>query len=200
MIYGGTGWGIGQIPGEKDKMVLRTTDNAERWKNVTPSQAVYDYADKNTEVSGCFRDANHAWLIFYEKDAYDSRNGIVVWYTEDGGQAWESVNLPISGYAVQYLSDPQISFLDNQNGWIFARIGRSENREYVGIYTTHDGGKSWTAMVTTNSDNLPVRACGGKYIITPAAPCPCAMVILSCAHGRRRSQSMIDCLALSGTG
>ena len=155
MIDGGTGWGIGQIPGEKDKMVLRTTDNAERWKNVTPSQAVYDYADKNTEISGCFRDANHAWLIFYEKDAYDSRNGIVVWYTEDGGQSWESVNLPISGYAVQFVADPQISFLDNQNGWVFARIGRNENREYVGIYTTHDGGKSWTAMVTTNSDNLP---------------------------------------------
>ena len=134
MIDGGTGWGIGQIPDEKDKMVLRTTDNAEHWKNVTPSQAVYDYAEKNTEVSGCFRDANHAWLIFYEKDTYDSKKGIIIWYTEDGGQTWESVNLPISGYAVQYVSDPQIGFLDNQNGWIFVRIGRNENREYVGIY------------------------------------------------------------------
>ena len=35
----------------------------------------------------------------------------------------------------------------------------------------------------TNSDNLPVRACGGKYITTSAAPCPCAMVFLSTIHG-----------------
>ena len=31
MIDGGTGWGIGQIPRETDKMVLRTVDGAKTW-------------------------------------------------------------------------------------------------------------------------------------------------------------------------
>lgn len=155
MIDGGTGWGIGQIPGEKDKLVLRTVNNAETWKNVTPSQVIYENAEGKAEVTGCFRDADHAWVIYYEPDGYNTQKGISVWYTANGGESWESAALPFSGYAVQYFSDAQIDFLDNQNGWIFARIGRTENREYVGIYTTHNGGLNWTAMVTTNSDNLP---------------------------------------------
>lgn len=155
MIDGGTGWAIGQIPGESDKLVLRTTDNCETWKNVTPSQAIYDNADGKAEISSCFRDADHAWLIFYEPDSYDSMKGITVWYTEDGGQTWGSAPLPVSGYSVQYVSDPQVDFIDTRNGWIFMRIGRAGDREFIGLYTTHNGGQNWSAMVTTASENLP---------------------------------------------
>ncbi len=155
MIDGGIGWAIGRIPGSKDKLVLRTTDGAENWKNVTPSQVIYDSAGMVTEAVGCFRDADHAWLIFQDENSFDAKKGIRVWYTEDGGQTWSSADLPVSGISVQYFSDPKISFLDTQTGWIFAGVAKIEGREYNGLYTTYDGGKSWTAMVSSNTGNLP---------------------------------------------
>ena len=155
MIDGGTGWAIGQIPGNRDKIVLRTADGANTWKNVTPSQAIYDYAEASYEISGCFRDGYHAWIVFHDADSYDLQNGIFIWRTEDGGQTWESAALPVNGYPLQFFSEPKIGFIDNQTGWIFARIGQNEAREYIGIYTTHDRGSTWTAMVNSNSGNLP---------------------------------------------
>ena len=154
MVDGGIGWAIGRIPGSKDKLVLRTTDGAENWKNVTPSQVIYDSAGMVTEAVGCFRDADHAWLIFQDENSFDAKKGIRVWYTEDGGQTWSSADLPVSGTSVQYFSDPKISFLDTQTGWIFAGVAKIEGREYNGLYTTYDGGKSWTAMVSSNTGNL----------------------------------------------
>ena len=155
MVDGGIGWAIGRIPGSKDKLVLRTTDGAENWKNVTPSQVIYDSAGMVTEAVGCFRDADHAWLIFQDENSFDPKKGIRVWYTEDGGQTWSSADLPVSGTSVQYFSDPKISFLDTQTGWIFAGVAKIEGREYNGLYTTYDGGKSWTTMVSSNTGNLP---------------------------------------------
>ena len=155
MIDGGIGWAIGQIPGSTDKLVLRTTDGAEHWKNVTPSQIIYDNAGMISDVSGCFRDASHAWLIFQEEGEYDPGKGVRIWITSDGGLTWESVSLPLNGYTIHFFRDPQISFLDNQTGWIFASIAQIEGREFKGLYTTYDGGKTWNAMITTATANLP---------------------------------------------
>ncbi len=155
MIDGGTGWGIGRLPGQQDKLVLRTTDGAKTWKNVTPSQVIYETAGKAVDISECFRDETHAWILFHEGDAYDPRTGLRIWHTEDGGVSWDYALLPAEGYAIQHFSDPKISFLDNQTGWVFAGIGSTENRQYAGLYITHNGGKNWTAMVTSDSGNLP---------------------------------------------
>jgi len=154
MIDGGTGWGIGQVPGETDKMVLRTVDGANNWKNVTPPEAIYEYAEQEFDISWCFRDASHAWLIFHTPDGALNDPDPKIWYTEDGGQTWTGTELPADGYAIEFFTDPQIGFLDTQTGWIFARIGRNESREYVGVYTTHDGGKTWSPKVTSDSGNL----------------------------------------------
>ncbi len=154
MIDGGTGWGIGQIPGNSDKMVLRTTDGALTWKNVTPPEAIYDQAGKIRDISPYFRDELHAWLIFYTPDGTLAMPEIRVWYTEDGGQSWENAPLPMDGYGIHFFTSPQIGFLDSQTGWVFAQIGKNANREYIGLYTTYDGGKNWNAMVTSDSGNL----------------------------------------------
>ncbi|MBQ6342532.1 MAG: hypothetical protein IJI41_05370 [Anaerolineaceae bacterium] len=155
MIDGSIGWGIGQIPGEQDKLVLRTTNTAEHWKNVTPSQVIYDYAGKVSDIAACFRDGTHAWLIFRDPEGFDAKRGVKIWFTDDGGTTWNSADLPVSGYSIQRFDEPQIKFLDNQTGWIFARIGQVDEREFIGLYTTHDGGVNWSPMITTGTANLP---------------------------------------------
>ncbi len=158
MVDGATGWAVGQLPGSVDNLILRTTDGGSNWKNVTPPQILYDYGGTETEVAYCFRDADYAWVLYRAGGAIDVVNGIKLWYTRDGGTKWESANIPINGYTIQYFSGAKIGFVDRQTGWIFARIGQAEGREYIGIYTTHDGGASWSAKVTSDSENLASRS------------------------------------------
>ena len=155
MIDGAVGWAAGRIPGSKDNLILRTTNGAEHWKNVTPSQVVYDNAGAGTDITYCFRDAEHAWLIVQDPENFNPKKDIVLWHTEDGGITWEGSNLPLEGYSIQKFDDPKISFLDDQTGWIFARIGQVDEREFIGLYTTYDGGRTWNAMVTTGTANVP---------------------------------------------
>ena len=155
MIDGGVGWGIGRIPGSKDKLVLRTVDGAKNWRNVTPSQVIYDNAGMVSDITACFRDADHAWLIFIDENGFDAKKGLSVWRTSDGGRTWESVPLPVTPASFQYFKDAKIDFLDIQTGWIFADVARIEGREYVGLFTTYDGGQSWTTMVASNTGNMP---------------------------------------------
>ena len=155
MIDGSVGWGIGVIPGEKDKLVLRTVDGANTWKIVTPSQALYDNVGESYDVTGCFRDAQHAWLIFYPNgDA--PQKALRVWSTENGGTSWTAAVLPMDDYRIDAFSEPQIGFIDNNIGWVFAKIGSGADGEPIALYTTHDGGKNWGAMVTSATENLPV--------------------------------------------
>ena len=156
MVDGSIGWGIGVIPGEKDKLVLRTADGANTWKIVTPSQALYENVGESYDVAGCFRDADHGWLIFYREGEAPGKE-MRVWATENGGTSWTSALLPMSGYRADTFSDPKIGFVDNNTGWVFVKIGTGQNGDEVGLYTTHDGGKSWTAMVTSGSENLPLE-------------------------------------------
>ena len=157
MADGGNGWAVGQIPQASDKIILRTTDGGDTWRNLTPPQAIYDNTGKNMEVSAKFLDANHAWVLFWEPDQWNPQNGVTVWSTSDGGANWEGTALPITGYTMRYFREPQIGFLDSQIGWIMASLGENADRSYYAVYTTFDGGKTWSVPVTSDSANLPAR-------------------------------------------
>ncbi len=160
MIDGADGWGIGQIPQGQGKIIVRTTDGGNKWQNVTPFEAIYANTGKNVETATYFLDANRAWVLYWETDKWSPDAGVIVWYTIDGGATWESAKLPISGYTIQYFKNAQIGFVDGSVGWIFANLGKNQDREYIGLYTTHDGGVTWTLMVSSDSVNLPSK--GGK--------------------------------------
>lgn len=157
MIDGGAGWGVGQMPGAAEKMIVRTTDGGSNWKNLTPPQAVYENTGRNMEVSAWFLDANNAWILFWETDKWSPQTGVSVWRTSDAGANWEYTLLPVTGYTIQYFRDAQIGFIDSKTGWILAHLGQNQEREYVGLYTTNDGGVSWSVMVSSDSANLPSK-------------------------------------------
>ncbi|HOP02600.1 MAG TPA: hypothetical protein PKX58_10400 [Flexilinea sp.] len=160
MINGGSGWGIGKVANGQDKIIVKTTNGGANWKNVSSSQAVYENAGKNKEISAWFLDSNQAWVVYWDNENWSSTNQIPVWKTTDSGGNWEKSILPTEGYSLQYFKDVQIRFIDPQIGWVFAKMGKTEEREYIGLFTTHDGGRSWNLMVSPDSVNLPSK--GGK--------------------------------------
>ena len=68
MINGGSGWGIGKVANGQDKIVVKTTNGGANWKNVSSSQAVYENAGKNKEISAWFLDSNQAWVVYWDNE------------------------------------------------------------------------------------------------------------------------------------
>lgn len=57
--------GIGKVANGQDKIIVKTTNGGANWKNVSSSQAVYENAGKNKEISAWFLDSNRklGWFI-----------------------------------------------------------------------------------------------------------------------------------------
>ena len=157
MINGATGWGIAHVPGGMGQMIVRTQDGGFNWRNVTPPQLIAKYGSRSVTVTGYFLDTSNAWVIYHNEENWAPKNGVSIWHTTDGGNSWEEVALPLEGYSAQHFQKIQISFLNANIGWIFASLGGSQDREFIGLYTTHDGGKNWAVMVSSDSANLPSK-------------------------------------------
>ena len=157
MINGGSGWGIAKVPKGEGELVVRTTNGGANWKDVTPPQAIY------------FLDSSQAWLVYWSEAAASGQPDLKVWKTQDSGVSWKKIQLPDEGYTIQYFRDVKIGFVDNQIGWIFAKLGQSQDREYIGLYTTHDGGETWTLMVSTDTVNLPAKGSKNGAVFRNAA-------------------------------
>lgn len=169
MINGGTGWGIGKVQKSQHELVVYTTNGGSNWKDVSASEAIYENASRVMKTSAYFLDSSRAWVIYWDPDNGLSQNGVKVWKTQDAGGNWKKITLPTDGVTIQYFRDVQIGFLDNQIGWIFAKLGQSQDREYIGLYTTHDGGETWTLMVSPDSVNLPAKGSKNGVVFRNAA-------------------------------
>lgn len=159
MIDGGTGWGIGYIKDDRTveddgiRRVLRTTDGANTWKDVTPQEIRSSI--RNMIASAFFLDELRGWVTYWSPAEWETKNTITIWHTEDGGETWSGANLPQNGYTMQFFRNPQIGFIDSGIGWIFASIGTETDQDCYGLYTTFDNGNTWKAVVTSDSGNLP---------------------------------------------
>ncbi len=58
--------------------------------------------------------------------------------TDNAGKTWTGVPAPLTGPADGAAGVSQIRFLDAEDGWAFG----------PGLYATHDGGQTWTQVVT----------------------------------------------------
>lgn len=157
MINGGVGWGIGHLPNGIGKLIVRTVDGGETWKNVTPAEILYQNGGRNLEPSAYFIDVNQAFILYWETDRWSPDKGVQVYRTRDGGETWTDVDLPLSGYTLLQFKSVQIRFLTAQFGWIFASLGQTQDLEFIGLYTTVNGGDSWNTMVSSDSTNLTAK-------------------------------------------
>ncbi len=122
-----------------DGHVFRTTDGGSTWKEVTPgnlqvSQIYFPYGY-------FFLDANTGWIA-----GYDVKEAPAVFRTADGGKSWSS-----AGLDMQTLSTgATLDFLDSKTGWMMVPPrGAGAGSEPVDIYSTVDGGVSWTLAYTS---------------------------------------------------
>ena len=144
-----SGWAVGAAPGDNDR-ILVTTNGGERWIDVTPPEPLLSTA---TDIAalGYFLDSQHAWVTF-ALEPHSTPASVSIWRTSDGGRSWVSSPLPDIANLIASYSPYHLFFLDADHGWFMAALESGMQRVYSAVYTTSDGGASWTRILDPSSD------------------------------------------------
>ena len=128
------GWGL------TETSIVRTNDGGVTWYNVTPP----DLVEVGSTVQTFFLDQEHAWV--QKPDFNNFPNNGLLYHTTDGGLNWSISSTPFSG--------GDLSFVDNNRGWMLADLGVGAGSNAVAVFQTNDAGATWT-QTYTNDPNLP---------------------------------------------
>ena len=136
------GWGVSEA------WLVRTNDGGLTWYNVTPP----DVEEIGAAVETFILDNEHAWI--QKPDFNNFPNNGLLYHTADGGLTWTISSTPFSG--------GDLSFIDEQSGWMLADLGVGAGSNAVAVFQTRDGGATWTQTYTNDpndpeaSDSLPL--------------------------------------------
>jgi photosystem II stability/assembly factor-like uncharacterized protein len=146
MVDADQGWGIGGLAQAEDH-VFRTQTGGKTWHDVTPPQPA-PAAGEAVAALGYFADASNGWV------AYGPPAGlpivppsILVWFTHDGGASWMSGVINTIGASSGFFSPLYLNFADSQHGWLLVLLGGGMSHVYVALYSTSDGGTTWTDIL-----------------------------------------------------
>src|SRR5215211_375490 len=128
------GWGL------TETQIVRTNDGGLSWYNVTPA----DLVEIGSTVATFILDQDHAWV--QKPDFNNFPNNGLLYHTADGGLTWTISSTPFSG--------GDLSFIDNNRGWMLADLGVGAGSNAVAVFQTSDAGATW-AQTYTNDPNLP---------------------------------------------
>lgn len=131
--------------GEPRFALARTVDGAQTWQ--TTMLDLFEPGDVSALASAAylqFLDADTGWLLVKQQTSRAFSVG-VLFKTQDGGQTWTRLTLPIAG---------EFQFTNELNGWV----------EDQGLrYSTRDGGQTWASPTDPKGDGVPSGA------VTPAS-------------------------------
>jgi photosystem II stability/assembly factor-like uncharacterized protein len=160
------GWGIGMNPklDPANEHVLRTRDGGATWQDVTPPQAAGSASTESgpsLKAAAFFLDAQHAWVDFSPQPSARP-NPAAIWRTSDGGESWTaSATLSQGSGGPEFFAPGPLTFLpDGKTGWLVVHAGVGMNHDYIYIFSTGDGGATWTLKVDPmDSDKGIIMSC-----------------------------------------
>lgn len=134
MTDAGTGWAC------TPEAVLRTADGGENWTDVTPKGQA---AQTNIAASSLFGlDGQNAVLALTGESAHQ----IIVCRTTDGGCNWKQSSIDTDANCA---CGSEISFIDQEHGWLLARYDAAMGSEADEVFRTTDGGLTWKGLATS---------------------------------------------------
>jgi photosystem II stability/assembly factor-like uncharacterized protein len=138
-------------------LLVRTTDGARTWTDVTPTAAVGLLSTANATQVLDAAGPESAYLTVTVSSNESLPGTTRVFATSDGGLTWtESAPLRAEG------APRQLSFTDPLHGWLLWDEGAAMGRNPVRVYRTTDGGSHWSLtaqsppMNSNSSAGIPV--------------------------------------------
>jgi photosystem II stability/assembly factor-like uncharacterized protein len=158
MVDTSTGWAVARAEDDIDR-IMRTSDGGLMWTDVTPSETVTLLGEPRRATLSTLADAQHAWAIY--SGVFDLERGpiaVVVWRTADGGATWLPSTLIEAPGGSGFFEPLSLGILDDGFGWLMAAIDAGMMHQYIALYTTPDGGGTWTRVLDPYGDQ-PVHSC-----------------------------------------
>ncbi len=149
MVDVNSGWAVGQFISNTTDDILKTADGGNTWKAVTPPEP----SRGGKHALAFFQDANHAWVNYSSQPASVPPTQFTVWRTTDGGANWNPTTTSLSGLTMDGFTTSQIGFTDANHGWLLSVLGVGMSHTYFALYTTSNGGDSWTLKVSPDKNN-----------------------------------------------
>lgn len=122
--------------------ILRTTDGANHWQDVTPSSIDPPQANY-ANLAYDFLSPSVAWVYSFVRDANDTGGTTKYYRTTNGGQLWLS--------SINHGDIPsQIIFTNSSDGWMFSLLGVASGSSGADIFRTINGGVTWTKVASAS--------------------------------------------------
>lgn len=155
MLDSTSGWGIGHGQASAMDHILRTSDGGDTWREVTPPRLLAQPSLVYNVAEAYFTDNQHAWVIYTTQDPSPLNSQTQVWTTKDGGRSWTSTAaLDYANLSTEQLMPASVGYSDENHGWVMVHLGGGMSQDYIAIFTTADGGKSWKRVVDPSINNL----------------------------------------------
>jgi photosystem II stability/assembly factor-like uncharacterized protein len=148
------GWAVAIGVNDTNDHILRTQDGGASWIDATPPDPFDPSMALRKVATSFFLDAGHAWVAYQYMGGPPSTVTPLIWFTADGGQNW-STSAPFDvGQGGDFFVPGELQFTDLQHGWLLVHAGNGMSHDYVFIFSTLDGGKTWKRIVDPWLDNL----------------------------------------------
>lgn len=153
MLDAQNGWCIGMVNSGPDDHIFRTIDGGQTWRDLTPPVLPSNLGENSLAAVGHFVSPMQAWVVFSPRDTAPPAGKVVIWSTINGGQTWdESEPLDLRGMTTEFFMADSLGFSDRMHGWLLAHLGAGMSKDYIAIFTTADGGKTW--LRTADPDSI----------------------------------------------
>ncbi|MEP0805114.1 MAG: PQQ-dependent sugar dehydrogenase, partial [Chloroflexota bacterium] len=126
-----------------------TADAGQIWQEIGPSLPA---AAKVQDIE--FLDANTGWALW--STASSDGTSFTLAYTSDHGATWSTRSLALfePGEAAAYVERAGMGWFDAQTGWIALKQATSSNFSVGVLFTTSDGGATWTRSSLPVADEV----------------------------------------------
>ena len=152
---------IGLLLGN-NSFLLSTQDGGSTWQT-TPLN-IQAASDLPAIYQITFTDAQHGWLVIDKGQVQPGQFWVLLMSTIDGGKTWQTMvdtSQNPASLPTPYSLSAEFTFTNPLNGWV---TGISLNGD-VYLYSTHDGGKTWS-----KSNITPIKGGNNNYFTQSYGP------------------------------
>lgn len=152
---------------ERKSLLLMTTDGGRTWQ--VQSEDITNHEDLGDATPAAFslRGSNELWMTYGNTD----NEPPVVFRSTDSGRTWERVRLDVpaeaEGAALYPAAGPMFWGNGGAEGFMAFSYAKGDGNGFV-LYSTKDGGLSWTSRVVANERIVSGQAAGERTRSTPS--------------------------------